>query len=119
MSKNLNGSVAKAGADKIRRKGKSKMDLVKVIREIQRKKAERERWKNQAFCFLCNQQVSLLSFQQAVELGEESRQRIIELAENNLIHRIHNSRGEVLIVKILSLKPGLIRKKLCRCVPNS
>ncbi len=95
------------------------MDLVKVIREIQRKKAERERWKNQAFCFLCNQQVSLLSFQQAVELGEESRQRIIELAENNLIHRIHNSRGEVLIVKILSLKPGLIRKKLCRCVPNS
>lgn len=73
------------------------MDLVKVIREVQRKKAERKRSVDQAFCFFCREQVPLLSFQQATELDGVSRQRITELAESGLIHRIHNSRGEVLI----------------------
>ena len=73
------------------------MDLVNVIRKVQRKKAEKARSKNQAFCFLCRKQVSLLSFQQATKLDEALRFRITKHLEENLIHRIHNSSGEVSI----------------------
>lgn len=95
MPKDKTGFTGKLETD--RGKGELKMDLVNVIRKVQRKKALQARSKNQAFCFLCQKQVSLLSFQQATRLDDARRFRIAEHLEENLIHRIHNSSGEISI----------------------
>lgn len=87
------------------------MDLVNVIRKTQYKKAVRERSKNQAFCLMCKRQVSLISFRQAAELEKDNRLRLVELSENNLIHRIHNSRGEILICQNSLLEAETERQK--------
>ncbi len=86
------------------------MDLVQVIRKVQRKKAERERGRNQAVCFLCKRQTALLSVRQAAEYCETTKYEILRSAKKGAIHRIHNSRGEVLICQI-SLRQAEIQFK--------
>lgn len=73
------------------------MDLVNEISKIQNKKARRGRTRTQAFCFRCECQVSLMSFQQETELDDIDRMEITRLDENGLVHRIHNSKGQILI----------------------
>jgi len=46
------------------------MDLVKVIREVQRKKAERERTKTQDFCLVCKKQTTLVSVGEAAQVHQ-------------------------------------------------
>jgi DNA-binding LytR/AlgR family response regulator len=74
------------------------MDLVKVIRKVQSKKADRE--KNQAVCFLCGRRTALLTVQQAAEYCKATGDEILYSAEQGAIHRIHNSRGEIRICQI-------------------
>lgn len=73
------------------------MDLVNVIGKIQHKIFVAGRTQSQAFCFSCSEQVSLMSFQQATELDEASQTELIGFLESGAIHRVHNSKGHILI----------------------
>lgn len=75
------------------------MDLVKIIREGQRKKAERTRAGNRAFCLLCKRTTTLLDFWQAADLYATTRGEIMNRVEMGEIHRVHNSRGEILLCR--------------------
>jgi len=86
------------------------MDLVQVIRKVQRKKADRERGQNQVVCFLCRQQTALLTVQQAAEYCKTTKYEILQSAKKGTIHRIHNSGGEVLICQV-SLRQAEIQFK--------
>ena len=55
------------------------------------------RSQTKAFCALCREKVSLMSFQQATMLDEASQNELVEFLENGAIHRLHNSRGQILI----------------------
>ena len=72
------------------------MDLVKVIREVQRKKAERERLKNQAFCRLCAEQTTFITSRQAIEIYRLTLDEISEHVAKGVFHRIHGASGEIL-----------------------
>lgn len=73
------------------------MDLVKVIRQVQRKKAERERTKTQAFCLMCKTQTMLVTVGEASQVHQFTLDEISQYVAAGVFHRIHNSRGEVLI----------------------
>lgn len=73
------------------------MDLVKVIREVQRKKAERERTKTQAFCPLCKEQTKLVSEQEAAQLYQFKASEISRNIADGTFHRVHNSSGKILL----------------------
>jgi sulfur relay (sulfurtransferase) DsrF/TusC family protein len=94
------------------------MDLVNVIRKVQRKKAARKRSEKQAFCFICEKQVSLLTFQQASELNETNRLKITKHLEKGLLHRIHNSKGEVSICRDSLQKAELQEAETLPLRPN-
>ena len=72
------------------------MDLVKVIREVQRKKAERERTQTQAFCLLCKKQTTLLTIGEATQIHQFTLDEIARYVAAGLLHRVHNSKGELL-----------------------
>ena len=73
------------------------MDLVAVIKKIQLKKAEQRRMSNQAACLMCRQQTALLTIQQAINFYEVSVEEIARYVKTGAVHRIHNSKGEVLL----------------------
>ena len=60
------------------------MDLVKVIRKVQRKKAERERGQNQAVCFLCGKQAVLLTVRQAAEYCGTTSDEILQSVQKKM-----------------------------------
>ena len=72
------------------------MDLVKVIREVQRKKAERERTKTQAFCLLCKKQTTLVGVDAAAQVHQFTLDEISQYVADGVFHQIHNSKGEIL-----------------------
>lgn len=72
------------------------MDLVKVIREIQRKKAERTRTETQAFCVSCKKRTALLTVEAAIRVHRFSLDEMPGFIAAGVLHRVHNSRGEVL-----------------------
>jgi DNA-binding LytR/AlgR family response regulator len=75
------------------------MDLVKVIREVQRKKAERERTKTQAFCLLCKKQTTLVTVGEAAQIHQFTLDEISRYVADGVLHRIHNSKGEILFCR--------------------
>lgn len=72
------------------------MDLVKVIREVQRKKAERGRTETQAFCPLCKKQTTLVGVGAATRVHQFTLDEISQHVADGAFHQIHNSNGEVL-----------------------
>lgn len=70
------------------------MDLVKVIREVQRKRAEREQTRTQAFCLACKQQTSLLSVGEAIQIHQFTLDEMSRYVAAGVLHRIHNSSGD-------------------------
>ena len=72
------------------------MDLVKVIREVQRKKAERERTQTQAFCLLCKKQTTLMTVGEATQIHQFTLDEISRYVASGELHRVHNSKGEIL-----------------------
>ena len=72
------------------------MDLVKIIREVQRKKAERERTRTQAFCLVCKKQTTLVGVGAATQVHLFTLDEISQHVADGAFHQIHNSRGEVL-----------------------
>jgi DNA-binding LytR/AlgR family response regulator len=75
------------------------MDLVKVIREVQRKKAERERTEAQAFCPSCKKRTALVTVREATEIRQFDLDEISRYVAAGVLHRIHNSRGEILFCR--------------------
>lgn len=72
------------------------MDLVKVIREVQRKKAERERLNSQSFCRLCAEQTTFVTLQQAIAAHRISLNELPEYVAKGAFHRIRGASGEML-----------------------
>jgi hypothetical protein len=52
---------------------------------------------DRAFCIVCDKPVELLGFQVSADLFKTDVQDIEYLASRSEIHRLHNSRGEVMI----------------------
>lgn len=72
------------------------MDLVKVIREVQRKRAERERTDAQAFCLTCKKQTALVTVGEAAQVHQFTLDEISRYAADGVFHEIHDSKGEIL-----------------------
>jgi len=72
------------------------MDLVTVIRRVQRKKAERERANTRAFCLMCKEHTTLVSVAAAIETHRITLNEISQSVADGTFHRIHNRRGEIL-----------------------
>jgi hypothetical protein len=70
------------------------MDLVKVIREVQRKKAERTR--TQAFCLVCKKQTKLVGVGAATQVHGFTLDEISQYVADGAFHQVHNSKGEIL-----------------------
>ena len=75
------------------------MDLVKVIREVQRKKAERERTRTQAFCLVCKKQTTLVGVGAATRVHGFTLDEISQHVADGAFHQIHNSNGEILFCR--------------------
>ena len=79
------------------------MQINKHIREIQKefpKTANKtHRSRSHAYCFLCQEQVELISTAQAAQMSALTRHEIYQCAENGEVHRIHNSKGKIMICR--------------------
>lgn len=75
------------------------MSLGDLSRKALFENAARERTLNQAFCFLCERQTLLLTLRQAAQLCQRPEAEILRAAKGGAIHRLHNSRGTVLICR--------------------
>lgn len=73
------------------------MNLADRGKKVRLENAARERTHNRAFCFLCEQTTLLLTFRQAAQMCEITVEEVLRYAEGGAVHRLHNSRGEVLI----------------------
>jgi DNA-binding LytR/AlgR family response regulator len=56
-----------------------------------------KRTENEAYCLLCEREVELKTFEQAAEILKTNFREILDLAEAGQVHRLHNSRGRVVI----------------------
>jgi hypothetical protein len=61
--------------------------------------AARQRTHNRAFGFLCQTITPLLTFRQAAQICEMTVEEVLRCATGGAVHRLHNSRGEVLICR--------------------
>ncbi len=75
------------------------MDLVKVIRKVQCKKAERERTQTQALCLSCKKQTTLVTVGEAIQIHQFTLDEISRYVAARVLHQIHNSRGEILFCR--------------------
>lgn len=73
------------------------MNLAERCKKARLENAARERTHNRAFCFLCEQTMLLLTFRQAAQICEIKFEEVLRYAEGGAVHRLHNSRGEILI----------------------
>ena len=55
------------------------------------------RTRDRAFCPECEKPVKLLSFAEADEFLKTGFENILRLAETNMLHRLHNRKGVVMI----------------------
>ena len=94
IERNFNAQ-AKKQIPIINDKEKAVMDLVKIIKRIQHKKAERRRTLTAAYCLLCRAQVSLTPIEQVKQIHIKNWNEILQLAEKGEVHLIHNCRGEL------------------------
>lgn len=52
-----------------------------------------------AFCLCCEMNVPLITFAEVAKLFSYSLREVTDMAELGIIHRIHNSKAEVMICK--------------------
>ncbi len=67
--------------------------------EIRRISKTAHRSQAKAFCFLCGEQVELVSITKAAEICCTTQYQIYQLAECGEVHRIHNSKGSVMFCR--------------------
>ena len=67
--------------------------------EIPKTAKKTHRSRSQAYCFLCKEQVELVSTAQAAQLTAVTQHEIYQCAENGEVHRIHNSKGKIMICR--------------------
>jgi ribosomal protein S20 len=67
--------------------------------EIRRISKTVRRSQTRAFCFLCDAQVELISMAQAAERCRTTQYEIYQLVEQGEVHRIHNSKGSIMVCR--------------------
>lgn len=67
--------------------------------EIRRVPKTLRRSRSKAFCFLCSEQVELISISQAAEQCRTTQYEIYQLSEKREIHRIHNAKGNIMVCR--------------------
>ncbi len=67
--------------------------------EIRRISKTLRRSQSNAFCFLCHAKVELVSIPQAAQICRTTQHEVYQLAEKGEVHRIHNSKGNIMICR--------------------
>lgn len=71
------------------------------------------RTRSQTFCGICKLQVGLVAVEKAAETYETTSIEIVVLAEQGIIHRLHNAKGSVMLCanSLFDAEPHLQKTK--------